>query len=220
MCGDHGKGQAQAQLDRQNQIQQDQLNQQKAIRDQVMGGVGKYLSGNIGFDPGTLAAMKSQFLNQNASNYGSARSNIMSALASRGAGGGQMPVGGDFVRQLSGLEGMQANTQASGILGLNIQNAQQAINNQFNAANVAGGQTAQLGQNIGTFGQGASNALDQYVKAASVPGFMSNFAQGLGSGLGSIATGGIGGALGGIGKYLGKPAAGTSAGAGGSFPGA
>ena len=201
MCGDHGKSKADQQLQQQNQLQQQQLAAQTALRNQEMGNpnvrgsIASMLAGGVGFDPATMAAMQSQFLNQNTANFNQAGSAVRSALASRGAGGGDLPVGGDFVRGIASLEGAKANSQANGILGLNIQNAQQALNNQFNAANVASGQTAQLGNNIGVFGQGANNSLDQYVKAASTPGFMSAFGSALGQGLGIGATGAFGGIL-------------------------
>jgi len=196
-----GTGTSKDQLKLNNQLQQQALDQQKAIRDQIMGSIGKYLSGNIGFDPQQLAIMQSQFLNQNTNNFNQAGSAVRSALASRGAGGGDIPVGGDFVRGIASLEGAKANSQAQGILGTNIQNAQQGIQNQFNAANIASGQTAQLGNDVGVFGQGANNALDEYVKAANSgfgAQFMQNLGGTLGQGIGKIATGGFGGAVAGM----------------------
>ena len=209
MCGDHGQKQSQQQLDLQNRLQQQAIAKQDALRSQIMGGVGKYLNGSgEGFDPATMAMLQSQFLNQNNANFNGARSDTIAALQARGAYGGNTPAGTDLARQFSGLEGARATSQSQGILGLGIQNLQQAINNRFNAANIASGQTAQLGQNVGIFGQGANNSLDQYVRAKSVPGFMSTFAQGLGQGLGGLATMGIGSgagsALSNIGKILGR----------------
>lgn len=201
-----GTGTSKDQLALQNKQQADAIAQQKAIRDQVMGGIGKYLNGTIGYDPAALSAMRSQFLNQNTANFNQAGGQVMSQLAARGAGGGQLPVGGDFTRGLEMLQAARASNQSQGILGLNVQNAQQAINNQFNAANVAQGQGAQLGQNIGTFGQGANNSLNQYVQASNsglLSKFVGGFGSGLGSGLSAMATGGIGASFGGLGKYLG-----------------
>ena len=217
-----GTGTSKDQLAEQNKLQQQALDQQKAIRDQIMGSIGKYLSGNVGFDPQQLAIMQSQFLNQNTNNFNQAGSAVRSALASRGAGGGDIPVGGDYVRGIASLEGAKANSQSQGILGTNLANLQQALNNQFNAASVASGQSAQIGQNIGVFGQGANNALNQYVQA-SQSGFMNQFGKGLGSalgaGIGDIATAGIGSSLGGLSKYLSKaPTGGGTATSG--FPGA
>jgi len=218
-----GTGTSKDQLKLNNQLQQQALDQQKAIRDQIMGSVGKYLSGNIGFDPQQLAIMQSQFLNQNTANFNQAGSAVRSALASRGAGGGDIPVGGDFVRGISSLEGAKASSQSQGILGTNLANLQQALTNQFNAASVASGQSAQLGNNIGVFGSGANNALNQYVQA-SQSGFMNQLGKGFGSalgqGIGAIATGGIGASLGDLGKYLSKPPSTSLPAATSGFPGA
>ena len=218
-----GTGTSKDQLNLQNKLQQQALDQQKAIRDQIMGSVSKYLSGNIGFDPQQLAIMQSQFLNQNTANFNQAGSAVRSALASRGAGGGDIPVGGDFVRGISSLEGAKASSQSQGILGTNLANLQQALTNQFNAASVASGQSAQLGNNIGVFGSGANNALNQYVQA-SQSGFMNQLGKGFGSalgqGIGAIATGGIGASLGDLGKYLSKPPSTSFPAATSGFPGA
>lgn len=203
-----GEGTSKDQLALQNKMVADQTAKQDAIRQQIMGGVGKYLTGSgEGFDPAQLAAMTSAFLNNTAGQYGGARSNVISALASRGIGTGSAPGGGDIARDFSGLEGAAADTRSQGILGINIQNLQQALANRFNAANVASGQTAQIGSNIGTFNAGANNALNQYMQAAN-SGFGASFMRGLGGGLGGavagIATGGIGASLGGLSKFLSK----------------
>ncbi len=204
-----GTGTSKDQLKRQNDLQQQAIDQQKAIRDQIMGSVGKYLSGNIGFDPQQLAIMQSQFLNQNSANFNQAGASVLASLRSRGVAGGDSPGGGDLTRGLEALQSARASSQSQGILGTNLADLQQALTNKFNAASVAAGQSAQLGSNIGTFGQGANNALNEYVQASS-NGFFSQFAKGLGSGLGSgvasMATGGIGASLGGIGKLMGGTA--------------
>jgi len=212
-----GEGTSKDQLNRQNALVDQQLQQQKAIQDKIMGSVGKYLTGGgEGFDPAQLAAMTSAFLNNTAGQYQGARSNVVSDLASRGIGTGSAPGGGDIAREFSGLEGAAADTRSQGLLGINIQNLQQALSNRFNAASVASGQGAQLGNNIGVFQGGANNALNQYMQAAN-SGFGANFMRGLGGSLSSVATAGIGASLGGLSKYLSKsaaPAAGSSIGSG------
>lgn len=204
-----GKGAdtAKQQMDAQNAAQADAAKQQKAIRDQVMESVSKYMTGSgEGFDPAQLAMMQSQFLNQNNSAFNSANSQVLSSLRSRGAGGGDQPAGGDMARSLSALEGARASSQSQGILGTNIQNLQQALTNRFNATSVASGQSAQLGTDIGTYGQGASNSLDQFIKAKNAPGFLqslaTSFAGGVGSGLGAGITGGTGSIFSSIGKSM------------------
>lgn len=210
-----GEGTSKDQLNSQNKMQQDQLAQQAKIRNAILGtasigggtaqlgsGVMKYLTGaGEGFDPQQLGIMQSQFLDQNAAAGKQAGQSVISQLAARGGAGGALPASGDFVRSLEGLQGQIATSQSQGILGTNLANLQQALANRFNAANVAGGQAAQVGNNIGIFGQGANNALNQYVSAAN-SGFGATLMRGLGSGLASAATGGIGASLGGLSKML------------------
>lgn len=210
-----GKGAetAKAQLDRANQLQQTQLDQQKAIRDQIMASIQKYLSGDVGFSPEQLATIQSQFLNENSAKFNSATSSILSSLRSRGVAGGDMPAGGDTARALSSLEGAKATSASQGILGTRLADLEQALTNKFNAASEATGQAAQLGSNVQSFGSEASASLGDYIKAKNAPGFLSTFAQGLGSGISAIATGGISSALGGLSKFLArKPATAASGG--------
>jgi hypothetical protein len=192
-----GTGTSKDQLALQNKLTQQQLDQQKQIRDQIMQSTSQYTTGaGQGYDPAQFSAMISQFLNQNSANFNQAGSQVMSSLNARGAGGGNMPVGGDFTRGLEALQGARASSQSQGILGANISNLQQALNNKFNALGLQSGQGAQLGQNIGVFNQGASTALGDYVKA-SQGGFLNSF----GSALGGVVSAGVGG---GIANAIGK----------------
>lgn len=204
-----GTGTSKDQLKLQNQLQQQALDQQKAVRDQIMGSIGKYLSGpGEGFDPQQLAIMQSQFLNQNSSNFNQAGGQVLSSLRARGVAGGDMAAGGDFTRGMEALQGARASSQSQGILGTNLANLQQALTNKMNAASIAGGQSAQLGNNINVFGTGANNALDQYVKASNTgfgANFMNSLGAGLGAGISAVATGGIGSSLGALSKRLSKP---------------
>lgn len=212
-CGPvaHCKGEdvAKQQLAQQNAAQQAAADQQKAIRDQVMGSINKYLTGSgEGFDPEQLALMQSQFLNQNAQNFNAANSQVLSSLRARGLGGGDQPAGGGTALGLEALQGARATSQSQGILGTNIANLQQALTNRFNAASVAGGQSAQLGTDIGIYGQGANNSLDQYIKAKNAPGFFqslaTSFAGGVGKGFADIATGGASSIFDSIGASFGR----------------
>lgn len=190
-----GDGTAKDQLALNNKNVADQLAQQKAIRDKIMAATDKYTTGSgEGYDPAQFSAMISQFLNQNSANYNQAGQSVMSSLASRGAGTGQLPVGGDYTRGLEDLQAAKATGQSQGILGANISNLQQSINNRFNALNVQSGQSAQVGGNVNTFSTGANNSLDQYVKAANT-GFSNAFTTGFGSTLGKAFGAGIGGAV-------------------------
>ena len=191
-----GTGTSKDQLALQNKITQDQLAQQKAIRDQIISSTSQYTTGaGQGYDPAQFAQMISQFLNQNSQTFNQARGQVLSSLNSRGVGGGDAPGGGDTARGLEGLSGAQASSQSQGILGANIENLQQALTNKFNALGLQSGQGAQLGNNIGIFNQGASSALNDYVKA-SQGGFMNAFTTGLGGALASGVGGGISNAIG------------------------
>lgn len=200
-----GTGTAKAQLDLENQRTQDQLNQQKAIRDKIISATDKYTTGaGEGYDPAAFAAMISSFLNQNSQNFGQARGQVLAGINARGGGGGDQPIGGDYARSLEGLEGAQATNQSQGVLGANISNLTQALNNRFNALNVQSGQAAQVGENASTFDRGASSSLSDYIKAANTPGFLQSFATSL---AGTAAAGFGGGIANAIGKIpgFGKP---------------
>lgn len=196
-----GKHDQEKQMAQQRQTEQD-AQTQKAFSAQMdtlntlKTSLSKYLTGNEGFDPSLTAALKSKFLGSNAQDYAGARSSVMSALARRGSGGGQGPVGGDFAKGLSSLAGQEASTLGAGMQNIDIQNLQQAVNNKFNAASVLSGNAATLNSPINTFTGSADNALNQRIKIGMTPGFGTNFLNSLGSslgaGLGAGATGGIG----------------------------
>jgi hypothetical protein len=190
-----GTGTSKDQLALQNKNTADQLAQQKAIRDQIMSATSAYTTGaGQGYDPAQFAAMMSQFLNNNSATYNQAGSAVTSSLAARGAGTGQLPVGGDYVQGLEALQGAKASSQSEGILSGNISNLQQALTNKFNALGLQSGQGAQLGSNVATFNSGASNALNSYVNA-SQGGFMNQFGKSLGSSIGGAFGAGISGGL-------------------------
>jgi hypothetical protein len=190
-----GDGTAKAQLKRQNELVDKQLAEQQKIRDNITGNFQKYLTGSgEGFDPAQLAAMISQFQNQNDAAFNSAGQNVRAAIAARG--GSDLPISGDAVRGLSGLEGARATSQAQGLTGIKLADLQQAITNKFNAGNLESGQAAQVGGNVGTFNAGANSALDQYVKAANTgfgSAFTNAFGGALGKGLGTATAAGIAG---------------------------
>lgn len=194
-----GTGTAKDQLKLQNQLVQQQLDQQKALQGQIKDAFGQYLQGQgQGFTPEQQALLEGQFLNENSRNFNSAGQQLKSALLARGTGGGDLPVGGDFVRNVSELEGLRGASQAGGLANIRLQNLQQALANKFNAGSIYQGQGAQLGQNIGAFNSGANNALNQYVYASN-QGFGSAFSRAfgntLGGGLGTGLIGGIGGGI-------------------------
>jgi hypothetical protein len=186
---------AKKQMDQQNKLQQQELDQQNKLYSQINAGVGKYLSGNIGFDPQTLATMQSQFQDNNALAFNQAGTAVRDALTARG-GDGSLPVGGNYVKGISSLLGSAASSKAAGLQNLGIMNAQQALTNKFNAGSLLSGNAASMNSPISTFGSGASNALNQYMQAANSgfgASFMRSLGGSLGSGIGAAATGGLGG---------------------------
>lgn len=147
-----------------------------------------YLGGKTGFDPQMLASMRSQFLNSNNSTFNQAGQQVREALGARGSGTGENPVGGDYVRGISNLLGAKAGSQSQGLLGIDVQNAQQAITNQFNAGNILSGNAATLTGTQGVAGAGASSALNSFINASN-SGFSGSFQNAFGGALGkSLGT--------------------------------
>lgn len=190
-----GKDVAKQQLDTQTAMQTAANQRQAKLLDMMTGKFSPFLGGKTGYDPQMLAAMRSQFLNQNTGLYNQAGQQVRAALGARGEGSGQLPVSGDYTRGIASLLGARAGSQSQGLLGLDVQNAQQALNNQFNAGNLLSGNAATLTGTQGVAGSGASSALGNYIQAANsgiAQSFMGGLGQGLGGGLGAFATGGFG----------------------------
>ena len=200
VSGGKGSGIADQQRIQELQMQQQAFNtqqQQLAMLNKAFSG---FLSGNQGFNPQMLAAMRSQFLNSNNSTFNQAGQQVREALGARGEGTGSSPVGGNYAAGIANLLGAKAGSQSQGLLGIDVQNAQQALANQFNAGNILSGNAATLTGTQGVAGAGASSALNSYITAAN-QGFGNAFTTGLGStlgkGLGTGIMGGIGAAFGG-----------------------
>lgn len=178
-----------------DQQRQDELNMQKSAFDtqqkqlaMLNKSFSGYLGGKTGFDPQMLASMRSQFLNSNNSTFNQAGQQVREALGARGAGTGANPVGGDYVRGISNLLGAKAGSQSQGLLGIDVQNASQALQNQFNAGNILSGNAATLTGTQGVAGAGASSALNSYINASN-SGFLGSFQNSLGGALGkSLGT--------------------------------
>lgn len=180
-----GKGADKADQQRKEELamQKEAFQKQMESLGFIKGGVGKYVSGSEGYDPATLAAMRSSFLNSNNATFNQAGQQVRDALRARGASGGTNPVGGDYVRGISSLVGAKASNQSSGLLNLKIQDALQALTNKFNAANLISGNAATLTGTQGVAGAGASSALGDYIRAKNT-GFLSSFTNAFGGSLG------------------------------------
>jgi hypothetical protein len=177
-------------------MQQQAFNMQQQQLKFLNDSFGKYVNGDIGFNPQQLAAMNSAAMGQNAQQFGSAESGVRAALASRGVGMGDSPVGGEFTRGLSSLYGARASDLAGSLRNVILQNGQQALANKFNAGSILSGNAATLNGAQSTAGAGASSALNAYIQAANSgfgASFMSSLGKGLGGGLASAAMGGLGG---------------------------
>lgn len=192
-----GSDTAKEQMKAQNALQQQAFDMQRAQLAQLNSAFGKYVNGDIGYDPALKAALQSQFLNSVSQQYGGASEAVKNAILAHG-GSGQLPMSGGDIRALVGLEGSRADTLSQGLLGLGVQNAQQALTNKFNAGSLLSGNAATLSSPIATFGSGANNALNAYITAAN-SGFGAAFTKALGgtlgAGIGNLATGGAGGGL-------------------------
>src|SRR3954468_5518231 len=67
---DHGQNTADKQRQEQLDLQKQAYNSEQQRLNSIQGSLGKYLSGSgEGFDPAMLAALKTQFLNQNSQDY-------------------------------------------------------------------------------------------------------------------------------------------------------
>lgn len=198
VSGGKGADTANAQRQQELQMQQQAFNTQQAQLALLNKSLSPYLAGKTGFDPALLASMRSQFLNSNNSTFNQAGQQVREALGARGEGTGSNPVGGSYAGNLGNLMAAKAGSQSQGLLGINVQNAQQALQNQFNAANVLSGNAAILTGTQGVAGSAASSALGDYIKAKNT-GFASSFANSfggaLGAGLGAGLTGGLGTAV-------------------------
>ena len=135
VSGGKGSGTADSQRQSELKMQQQAFNTQQTQLAALTKAFSPYLSGQQGFNPQMMASMRSQFLNQNTGAFNQAGNQVRAALGARGEGTGSAPVGGTYGSGIASLMGAQAGSQAQGLLGLNVQNSQQALQNQFNAGN-------------------------------------------------------------------------------------
>lgn len=183
-----GSDSAKGVRDKEFAMQEKAFNSQQAMIAKLTQAFSGDLTGRQGFDPATLAAMKASFLNSNDSTFNQAGSQVREALGSRG-NTGTNPGGGDFARGLSGLLGARAGSQSQGLLGVDIQNAQQAINNKFNAGSILSGNAATLTGTQGVAANAMSNALNQQMQSLN-SGFGASFLSSFGNTLGRTLGGG------------------------------
>lgn len=144
-----------------------QSDRQNNIIQPITNSLNPYLSQNgIGFSPKQLADMQSMFLQQQGQRYDQAGSQVMSTLARRN-GGIDGPVGGDWGKYLSALKGQQASSTAGGLQNIDLQNAQTALANKFNAAGILNHSASIFNPSPYTSLSGTANT--NYTQAAMQP---------------------------------------------------
>ena len=188
------------QLNTQNQLQAQQQAAQNQLLQQNNTALSPYLTGNQGFTPEQMAALNSQALDQNALRFNQGTQQANSQLAARGEGLGNTPGSGVAATGYGNLQAAKSGDLADALRTVTLNNAQQGLANKFNAASVLSGNAQTYAGNVGTYGSGASNALNALTQAQG-NGFQAQFGKAFGAGLGSgaagLATVGAGGFAGG-----------------------
>jgi len=177
------------QLNSQNQLQQQAQNSQNALLKQNQTALSPYLTGNQGFTDQQNAALNSQALDQNALRFNQATQQTNAQLAARGENG-MTPGSGVQATGYGNLQAAKAGDLADSLRTVSLNNAQQGLANKFNAASVLSGNAQTYGQNVGTYGSGANNAMNALTQAQGNT-WQSQFGKALGAGLGTAASGGI-----------------------------
>lgn len=198
-------GAQQQQLNTNNQLQSQAQTSQNQLLQQNNTALSPYLTGNQGFTPQQMAALNSQALDQNALQFNGATQQANAQLAARGEGLGNTPGSGVQATGYGNLQAAKAGDLADSLRTVTLNNAQQGLANQFNAASVLSGNAQTYAGNVGTYGSGANNSLNALTQAQS-QSFGNTFAKGLGGALGGAAAGFAGGfgnsAVGSLGKAL------------------
>ena len=158
-------GDQKGQLQTQNQLQQQQQNSQNQLLTQNNTALSPYLTGNQGFTPQQMAALNSQALDQNALRFNQGTQQANAQLAARGEGLGNTPGSGVAATGYGNLQAAKAGDLADALRTVTLNNAQQGLANKFNAASVLSGNAQTYGQNVGTYGSGANNALNALTSA-------------------------------------------------------
>lgn len=204
-----------AQLNSQNQLQQQQQQAQNQLLQQNNASFSPYLTGNKGFTDQQLAALNSQALDQNALRFNGATQQANAQLAARGEGQGNTPGSGVQATGYGNLQAAKAGDLADSLRTVTLNNAQQGLANQFNAGSLLSGNAQTYAGNVGTYGSGASNALNALTSAQA-----NTWQSQLGKAAGAAAGGALGAFTGGFGAagagQLGKA---LGWGAGGSVTG-
>jgi hypothetical protein len=201
-----------AQLNSQNQLQQQQQASQDALLKQNNTALSPYLTGNQGFTPQQMSALNSQALDQNALRFNQGTQQANAQLAARGEGLGNTPGSGVAATGYGNLQAAKAGDLADSLRTVTLNNAQQGLANQFNAASVLSGNAQTYAGNVGTYGQGANGALNA-LTSAQANTWQSQLGkaagQAAGMALGGFTGGAANAAIGGLGTAVSKMGSGN-----------
>jgi hypothetical protein len=161
---------AAASAEQQRQMENQRASEQLALQRQQLALINRsnepFLSAEgMGLDPASLAALRSQAIESVPAQFEDARQQLVTELQRRGAGGGALPISGDYLRRLSQLLVGREGLKAGLLRDVTIQDAMTKLQNRFAAGNLALGVGSQY--NPATFVQGASSALGSRVSAAN-----------------------------------------------------
>lgn len=163
------KGPSKDEMNTQNAIQQSQLaaqQQQLALQqaqfNMVDPSIQKIIA-NGGLSPEATAALTSNAMNTLPNTYKDLYGQLSQQLVARGVTGGQNAGGGDIARQFGSLGAQEAGQQSQLLSQIPLMKEQ----GLYQAFNTALGVGNQFGQNVGTFGAGASNAGQSATSAAN-----------------------------------------------------
>lgn len=182
---DAQRAQQNALMQKNLEMQQNQINMVNPTLQSIIG--------NRGLLPEQEAALRATYMNQLPNTLRQGMGAINQNLVARGLTGGQTGAGGGGVAGDFGqLTAMLGTLQQQGETGTQL-TKMQGLNNAMNTALGIGGM---YGQNIGTFNQGASSALNSGVTAANnvdqaATSWMGPVFGALGNIGGSFATGGL-----------------------------
>lgn len=148
--------------------------------------------GGRGFSPEALAAMRGQALEGTTARFGELEGRLKTMLARRGAAGGDVPVSGDFMRTVAGLESAKEMGVSDALREVTLKDELLRLQNLFAAAGALTGAGSVFRPD--PFIGGASDALGTRANL-SIAGLnqmgqiISGVSQGAGTALGGWAGG-------------------------------
>lgn len=177
------KGQATQQMQAYQNAALQNLGLQRGMLSPMTGYLQNMVTNPTGFGQDALAAMRTQAINNTASQFNPMIQQLKASLGSRGLTGGASPTSGIAGRDYGQLYAQEAGTQAQNLAGINIQNALQAQQNRWNAAGTLGNYAGILNPSAFVGGSGqALGDLTQLWTAPTIGGNIGTFWGELGAG--------------------------------------